>query len=787
MRYLEWKKWLVTGLLVAAIFGTGKVVIAAMTNSVGQRPTAHWWTGNPRKDVGWAWAKEVETYMEGTAGVQWFYIAPRSAVPTTAAEGVIYYDSDDDNIYVYANGGWVDLTAGASGVSDLDSAYNGGNTIDVDGSALTFTVSDTDNNAVMVLVQNDSTNDPTAVQITSAADAANAISLDIDGQTTGRDIEGTGASFYVEGDGSIVATDLTITGVYGIVLAQGATIDNVINGAIRFKEGGEDISMVMSADTITYSSTTAVDQFAFGALDNLTGIDDIAFDATTTSGITKASSEAAADFTLSMSGAVDSSLILSSTGTAADALQFITTAGGIDITSSGTVENEDIDITTDASVNVTATGDYAQAVLITENGGTSSTIDIYSDAGTGDDSIDIESQNGGIDVDAAKSIVVTSSENTADSVQIASSAGGIDVTAAGAADEDLDLVCTLGSTNISGGEAIANAVTIAAPAGGVDISSAATFDIDVTATGGTVQVIASEAAANQFKVDAQGTVAGNAIVLETTSGGVQVLADGAGTGDITLDAEGLVSIVSAEAAANQFKVDAQGTVAGNAIVLETTSGGVQILADGAGTGDITLDAEGLVSVVSAEAAADQFKVDAQGTVAGNAINFETTDGGILLNADGAANGDIGLNAEDDITITAAGDLTLAVTGTLTTGELSVFTRKITTDIDDRTLTAAESGQIFDNSADADTTVFTLPTAAAGLQFTFIDVEAAAAADLCILAAAGDKIQMGTAAEYYNCYDDTAGSSVTLVAIDATEWYVIAEKGTWTADSDTTAP
>lgn len=61
----------------------------------------------------------------------------------------------------------------------------------------------------------------------------------------------------------------------------------------------------------------------------------------------------------------------------------------------------------------------------------------------------------------------------------------------------------------------------------------------------------------------------------------------------------------------------------------------------------------------AEAAGDQFKVDATGTVAGNAINLETTNGGVLINADGSTNGDIGINSEDDITITAADDFSLA--------------------------------------------------------------------------------------------------------------------------------
>ncbi|MBU0577631.1 hypothetical protein KJ742_01630 [Patescibacteria group bacterium] len=42
-------------------------------------------------------------------------IDPLSTAPNTTDEGSIYYDSDDDNLYVYANGSWVDLTAVGGG------------------------------------------------------------------------------------------------------------------------------------------------------------------------------------------------------------------------------------------------------------------------------------------------------------------------------------------------------------------------------------------------------------------------------------------------------------------------------------------------------------------------------------------------------------------------------------------------------------------------------------------------------------------------------------------------
>ena len=116
---------------------------------------------------------------------------------------------------------------------------------------------------------------------------------------------------------------------------------------------------------------------------------------------TVASDGDAEDLTIAVTGATNSSLILSSTGTGADALQITTTAGGIDISATGNAAGEDIDISSEASVNVTATENAANAIYLRANGGTSETIKIHSDQGTGASSIQIKSDVGGIDMDSA--------------------------------------------------------------------------------------------------------------------------------------------------------------------------------------------------------------------------------------------------------------------------------------------------------------------------------------------------------------------------------------------------
>ena len=130
---------------------------------------------------------------------------------------------------------------------------------------------------------------------------------------------------------------------------------------------------------------------------------------------------AGGDFTVGMDGSADASLILSSTGTGADALQITTTAGGIDISATGNAAGEDIDISSATSVNITATEDAANAIYLRANGGTSETIKIHSDQGTGAGSVEITSDAGSIDINSGDNITVDAADDitvTADNVSM---------------------------------------------------------------------------------------------------------------------------------------------------------------------------------------------------------------------------------------------------------------------------------------------------------------------------------------------------------------------------------
>jgi hypothetical protein len=129
---------------------------------------------------------EVEGYLEGATGFPSVYFEPQSSAPP-GAEGLLFYNDNTNVLQLYTGSDWVNVDV-AGGVS-LDGAYDLGNTIDVDGDAVTLTTSDTDNNVVLAIVQNEATNDNDAVTITMGT-GATGNGLTIDSQASGTDIAG---------------------------------------------------------------------------------------------------------------------------------------------------------------------------------------------------------------------------------------------------------------------------------------------------------------------------------------------------------------------------------------------------------------------------------------------------------------------------------------------------------------------------------------------------------------------------------------------------------------------
>jgi len=93
------------------------------------------------------------------------------------------------------------------------------------------------------------------------------------------------------------------------------------------------------------------------------------------------------------------------------------------------------------------------------------------------------------------------------------------------------------------------------------------------------------------------------------------------------------------------------------------------------------------------------------------------------------------------------------------------------------LSADDSGTVYTNSGAAGIVTFNLPSAAAGITYTFAASEALR---IDVAASSGDQIvHSGQAADDSIRSGSAAGDSITLVALDATSWVVTAAMGSWT--------
>ena len=145
-----------------------------------------------------------------------------------------------------------------------------------------------------------------------------------------------------------------------------------------------------------------------GGGNNAVNIDAKAFNIdaySNSSNITLASSANGQDLTIGLTGNVDSSLILSSTGTGTDALKLSTTVGGIDIdsTTGFTLDATTISIDATDDSNLIVTNSDKDLTLPVVGGGTQ--VLSVNSAGTGTNAIDINATAGGIDIDASGVII----------------------------------------------------------------------------------------------------------------------------------------------------------------------------------------------------------------------------------------------------------------------------------------------------------------------------------------------------------------------------------------------
>jgi len=700
----------------------------------------------------------LSTYLRDSIGTGVYTFTPQSA-PGAVIEGKLYYDATANMLKVSTDGStWTELGTTSAGTS-LDGSYDLGYGITVDGTAVTLTVADGDDNSALIIAQDDATNDPNALEIVMGTGSIGA-GIHIDSQSGGTDIKGDNWSINQAG----LLTSVGVTSSSTITLANSETIINDTDGEIEFAGNGtEDVSFGFGTNnTLTWTTDTSVATVAWGDLDSHTGITDITGDAADFT--LKITADAGGeDLIINQAGGVDASIQLLSAGTGADAIDIETSAGGIYIETTGATKDIHLDATA-GSVTVDSGEAHANAIhLKTTNAAGGMNVDVGSgnldiDVTGGDVTIDNDGAGKNITIDAtAGSVYIDGGEAAANAIVIDASnaAGGIDVDAGtgnididctdgtvaidnDGAGKDISLTSDAGRVVVTAEEAADNAITLVSAAGGIDMDSALS-----------TVITSSEDTADSIQVT-------------SSAGGIDVTAAGAAAEDLDLVCtSGSTNISGGEADAA-------------AVTIAAGAGGIDITS--AATFDIDITATGgRCLVVAGEAVADQIKLEATGTTTGDAINLKTTDGAIMLNADGGGNGDIELDAADDMTLTAAGDLTLAVTGTFKMGGALLANNKVTVvvDVDGRTITAAESGSVIVFTMTGAAATATLPDAAAGLWYILVDGNITGARDLTIDPQGADTINGAAAGNYIKCENDRDGEAVMIFAADGTDWYTVA--------------
>lgn len=223
----------------------------------------------------------------------------------------------------------------------------------------------------------------------------------------------------------------------------------------------------------------------------------------------------------------------------------LTVSGNTDMTGSLTVTgnfvaNGDFDITDAASISLTSTNNAPQAIYLHANGGTSETVEIRSDQGTGAQSVYLLSDVGGVTVEAAGS-----TSNTA--VHLVADSGGFQLDSAltsqinvTGASQNLQLNATGGSIAMTATQSTAGAITVSASGAsgtlvlqGVGGATLEATNNTVAITSGTGAInVGTDSAAHTVTVGNNtgatsvvlkgGTAAGGSILIGTTANDVPV-------------------------------------------------------------------------------------------------------------------------------------------------------------------------------------------------------------------------------------------------------------------------
>lgn len=819
------KRILFICLAIACLIGSS---FGAMTYTITGRPNADWWTGQtPNKDPAWAWAKEVESRLEYVTATGAFYFDPTDTAPA-ANEGMLYYSNADNALKLRTDLAWVDVDI--SGSSSLATAYTAGSKILAAASAVEIEVASGSNNGALILDSDDTTPAIDVLSITSDGADAAAVCIQIEG-TAGFDIQGTSDVWNVSYLG--VASCTSVNAHSNLTFTEPVTNDVSLladgDGILTITASGmEDIDLnFATANTLTLTTSTSLDKVNWGNIDEHSGLLSLTFDPDVAGLITIAGTGNTDDISITQTGTVDVSVALVSAGSVADAIHIESSdvAGGI-LLDSGYILDIDVvgDITIDTtdgaytltiagssagdyimtaadtaslisvddfhvgstagSITIEAEEDAADAILITADGSTASTLRLFNDTGTsvteGAAAIQLLADVGGIclesNVNLASAIQLVADGGTSSSIFVQADTG--------TGDESIHLLSDVGGIKL---EAASGSIDLVAS--GVndgDLGFGVGDDFTATVTG-TAFINATE----DVKLTSSKN-AGSAILLTEdggTSGTIKIHAD---TGSVATSIELLSDV--------------------GGITLNAASGSIDIVATGTNDGDLTLTAGDIMSLTHVDVLRFEGAVteiwEIEGTANGSETKISFTDPTADITwtfPDGgtdilAVMGSVHTTNYPEVASSVTGGINqLIFEGTVDTYEAVISAVDVTGDTIATIPDGGEGmlliptylaytatgnidadecwGGVLTNTGTSCPISLNLPTAVAGMRVTVV---LTVGTDIDLNAYAGDTILLltDTAADAITSAG-AIGNSITLHAVDGNSWLPIVVSGVWT--------
>ena len=345
------------------------------------------------------------------------------------------------------------------------------------------------------------------------------------------------------------------------------------------------------------------------------------------------------------------------------------------------------------SIAILAEEDAADAVLITVNGDTASTLRIFNDTGTSvtdaAGSIQLTSDVGGIGLKATGIV-------DARGIVLDAPAGGVVIATSAAHDVDIDTGQFLVNTTHNVASAIAlvanststsdtivltntsgsgtGALTFTATAGGIDIDAAATKEINIA--GGNVAIVNKTAGATAITAITNVDVTDQIVVTNTL-----------GTNEAAIDITSTAGGVDIDAAAGknlalnggQVLIEAEDSVA-SAISLITNTGVLEtiVVNNMVGTDDASINIDSVAGGMTVDLAKSFTLTSTEGAL--DSIVITSTGGGIDLVTTGAvATEDIDITSSASVNVTSAENLAAAIVIATSGGGGSAETIDITND------------------------------------------------------------------------------------------------------------